>query len=329
MHKSFVNAILGANAGFGCACLVGETGELSKADRIDIVLNAPGSVRVSRIATILFIYFMIAAGAGPTRAQTDPGASPWHDGAHSRIRLLSVTGLYYEGKPEPLAAIEILLDEGWITYWRSPAEGLPPVLDWNGSANLAEANMLWPAPSRIKGADGTMSAGYEHRVTLPVVLTAKDKAQPITLNLSISYNVCGDICIPVEAVLRLDIPLAANETHRDTIRIALERVPRKQEPGVYCPHSFIAAARHAVNGRPALVLKTAFEEKTSGLDLFVEGPEGQALPSPSLQPASSRGRSHYVLFFPTEAAVDALPGKVLTLTTVSDQGSCESTLRVK
>jgi DsbC/DsbD-like thiol-disulfide interchange protein len=329
VHKSFVNAILSGARDFVAPYLVDGMGRLSRADRIDILFNAQASARVSRIFALSCVCFIVAAGVRETRAQADPGASAWRDGPHSRIRLLSATGPYYEGKPEPIAAIEIVLDDGWMTYWRSPAEGLPPTLDWAGSANLVEARILWPAPSRIHGAEGTMSAGYEHHVVFPVVLSAADKGQPMTLHLAIGYNVCGDICIPVEAVLSLDVPQGANEAQRDVIRAALDRVPRKQEPGVYCPHSFIAAARRAVNGRPSLVLKTAFEEKATGLDLFIEGPEGHALPLPSLQPASTRGRSHYVLFFDTEAAVDALLGKVLTLTIVSDQGSCESTLRVK
>ena len=51
--------------------------------------------------------------------------------------------------------------------------------------------------------------------------------------------------------------------------------------------------------------------------------------APVLQPPSTRGRSHYVMFFDTQAAVDALLGKTLILTTVSGQGSCESTWLVK
>ena len=227
------------------------------------------------------------------------------------------------------AAIEIVLHEGWKTYWRSPADGMPPSLDWTASGNLAEANVLWPAPSRIRPGDGTSWAGYDRQIVLPVLVTPKDPNLPISLNLAISLGICADICIPVEAVLQLDIPIEPQETQRDRIRAALDRVPKAQEQGVYCPHSFIAAGRRAVNGRPALVIKTAFEETATGLELFIEAPEGLALPSPSLQPPSSRGRSHYVLFFETQAAVDALLGKTLTLTTVSNQGSCESTWRVK
>jgi DsbC/DsbD-like thiol-disulfide interchange protein len=293
-----------------------------------MVLNVPESAQVSRFAALLCVCCM-AAAAGTSRAEAESEASPWQEGAHSRLRLVSATGLYYEGKPVETAAIELLLDEGWATYWRSPGDGLPPSLDWSASGNLGAAKLLWPAPRRLKAAEGASSAGYERDVVLPVLITASDTSRPITLHLAISYAVCGDICIPVDAVLELDVPPAPHAAHRDRILGALDRVPRTQDQGVYCPHSFITAVRRAVNGRPALVIKTAFEERVTGLELFVEGPEGQALPTATVQPASSRGRSHYVMFFETEAAVDALIGKMLTLTTVSDQGSCVSNWRVK
>jgi DsbC/DsbD-like thiol-disulfide interchange protein len=272
---------------------------------------------------------MAATGLEEARAQADAGASPWQDAPHSRIRMLSTTGLYYQGKPVLAAAIEIALEPGWKTYWRSPGEGLPPILDWTKSGNLGSANLLWPAPSRFEEAEGAYAAGYRGRVLLPVLINATDAALPISLKLAISYNVCNDICVPDEATLQLEIPAGPHEAHRDLIGAALDTVPKAQEQGIYCPHSFVAAVRRLVNGRPALVIKTAFDERATGLDLFVEGPEGHALPVPSAQPASTRGRSHYVMFFDTQAAVDDLLNKTLTFTSVSDQGSCESFWRVK
>ena len=304
-------------------------GRLSRGDLIDTVFNAPRSAAVSRIVAFLCACFMAGAGSGQSRAQSETDASPWHEAPHSRIRLLSGSSLYYQGKPVLAAAIEIVLDEGWKTYWHSPGEGLPPSLDWQASHNLAKANVLWPAPSRIYGPEGTSSAGYARQILLPILVKAKDPSLAVNLNLSINYSICANICIPLDAVLQVEIPPAPHETHRDRIRSALDQVPKPQEQGVYCPHSFIAARRHSVNGRPALVIKTAFEENTTGLELFVEAPEGLFLPAPVLQPPSTRGRSHYVMFFDTQAAVDALLGKTLILTTVSGQGSCESTWLVK
>ena len=172
-------------------------------------------------------------------------------------------------------------------------------------------------------------AGYERQVLLPVLVTALDLSLPVTLNLSINYSICADICIPLEAVLQLEIPPVP-------LASAPGPDPRGARPGAEAAGTgrLLSAQlhcrrRHSVNGRPALVIKTAFEENATGLELFVEAPEGLSLPSLSLQPPSSRGRSHYVMFFDTQAAVDALLGKTLTLTTVSNQGSCESTWRVK
>ena len=302
---------------------------IGRGDRIDIVFNARTSAAVSRILAVVCACLAAVAGADAGCAQTVNEASPWHEASHSRIRLISSTGLDYQGKPVLAAAIEIVMDEGWKTYWRSPGEGLPPTLDWSASANVAEATVLWPAPSRLSQGQGVTLVGYEREVVLPVLVKATDANLPIGLKLAISYGVCSDICIPLEAVLELEIPPTPHGQHRDRIRAALDRVPRPQEQGVYCPHSFIAAVRRSVNGRPAWVIKTAFDDNANGLDLFVEGPEGRPLPPPALQPPSARGRSHYVMFFDTQMAVDALLDKTLILTTVSKQGSCESTWRVK
>ena len=293
------------------------------------MFNVRTSIAVSCISAWLCACLMAVANPSAGHAQTAMEESPWHEALHSRIRLLSSTGLDYQGKPVLAAAIEIVLDEGWKTYWRSPGEGLPPSLDWNASVNLANATVLWPTPSRLSGGEGVTLIGYERQVVLPVLLTATDASAPIDLHLAISFGICRDICIPLDAVLRLEIPPAPHGAYLDRIHAALDRVPRSQEQGIYCPHSFIAAVRRSVNGRPAWVIKTAFDENATGLDLFVEGPEGRPLPPPALQPSSTRGRSHYVMFFETQAAVDALLDKTLILTTVSTQGSCESTWRVK
>jgi hypothetical protein len=67
----------------------------------------------------------------------------------------------------------------------------------------------------------------------------------------------------------------------------------------------------------------------TGLDLLVEAPDGYFLPPVSAQPPSSRGRLHYVLQFEKYDTLDELEDKTLTLTLLSDQGSCETTWRVK
>ncbi len=304
--------------------------KLSKPWRI-ARMNAPMLATVAKLLT--FAPLFLVAVAWPGGAQSEFGAgldsSPWHASAHSRIRLISASGLDFQGRSVSAAAIEMVLDSGWKTYWRSPGEGVAPSFDWGKSGNLDKAVVLWPAPMRFPVADGGSSAGYAGRVVLPVVIAPSQKDRPVRLALAINYAICREICIPVEAMLELEIGMFGTGEHRDTLRAALDRVPQPQAPGVYCPHSFIAAAEREVSGKPALVIKTAFDERASGLELFAEAADGRYLPPPVQQSTTSRGRSHYVVLFNDERQAAALDGQVLTLTTVSDQGSCESTWRVK
>lgn len=274
--------------------------------------------------------FLVWGLAAPMcEAVAHDGKSAWADLPKSRARLIAANGLLHEGRAMLAVGLEITLEKGWKTYWRTPGDGLAPSLDWSRSGNLAGAEALWPVPQRFEGTGGVLSFGYKDRFMLPirVVPVAADKA--IRFELRVSYAVCDDICIPVEAELKLDVPTGAETPHRPALLAALERVPKKQERGVYCPHSFITAKRRAVNGKPALIIKTANEETATGLDLFAEAPEGVALPPPRRQPRATRGRLYHVVGFETEKELDALKGRVLTITMVADQGSCETTWRVE
>jgi DsbC/DsbD-like thiol-disulfide interchange protein len=271
--------------------------------------------------------FVIGGGAVPV-AKTEQ-ASPWQANTHSRIRLIAASGIPHQGRLVTAVALEIALDDGWKTYWRTPGDGLPPTIEWAGSENLKDAAVLWPAPKRFSNPGGSLAYGYAGRLVLPIVITPLDERRPVRLRLRVGYGVCADICIPAEAELELEIPPSAGGLFREDIATALERVPKRQARGVYCPHRVITVKRRTVNGRPAVLVKTAFDERAAGLDLFAEGPDGFELPVPDRQPRSSRGRAHYILDFETAEAVDALKQQTLILTTVADQGSCEIDWRVE
>jgi DsbC/DsbD-like thiol-disulfide interchange protein len=283
-------------------------------------------MRLTLLRLAAFV-FLIAAAPDPAGASSD-----WTEAAQSRVRLVPAGRIAYEGRLASFAAIEIALDPGWKTYWRTPGDGLAAEFDWSGSENLNSAEVLWPAPARLDQGLGTAAIGYKDRVVLPVLLDPRDGAAPIGLVLRFVYGVCADICIPVEITLRATI--AADDSNgaggdRDLVLAALARVPKLQNQGVYCPHSLIAAKRRTVGGKPALVIKTAFDERATGLDLFAEATDGIALPQPARQPYDTRGRAYFVSMFETEEDADAVRGEPLRFTLVSDQGSCETALRVK
>lgn len=139
-------------------------------------------------------------------ATSEPLASEWQRGFHSRVRLTAATLLDARGAPALFAGIDIRMDEGWKTYWQSPGDGggIPPEFDWSRSQNVRALTVRYPAPQRLKDAYGT-SIGYITQVLFPVEVIPLDPARPVRLRLAMHFGVCDDICIPAEAMLALDV----------------------------------------------------------------------------------------------------------------------------
>ena len=138
-----------------------------------------------------------------SRAENTAFASSVVKGAASSARLLSA------GPPQGgsyRAAVEIALAPETITYWRQPGEaGSAPAFDFSKSVNVAKVEPSFPAPKHIDEA-GTIVAGYDARVVLPLKVTPRDPNAPVTLNLVLDYASCGKICLPARADLSLELP---------------------------------------------------------------------------------------------------------------------------
>ncbi|MEM9736589.1 MAG: protein-disulfide reductase DsbD domain-containing protein [Pseudomonadota bacterium] len=102
-----------------------------------------------------------------------------------------------ETAPDGSRTMGLALDlaPGWKTYWRSPGEaGIPPRFDWEGSANLARIEVLWPAPG-IYQSFGMTTIGYESDVVLPIRLEPEDASAPVLVSLALDLGVCREICV--------------------------------------------------------------------------------------------------------------------------------------
>ncbi|MCW5752641.1 MAG: hypothetical protein KIT81_16015 [Alphaproteobacteria bacterium] len=154
----------------------------------------------------LAAFCLLLAGAD-ARAGEAPGLGPWVVAGHSAARLVATTdGQAWRGPV--LAGLHIRLDAGWHTYWRTPGDaGLPPMLDFSGSRNLARYDVLWPVPKRAHES-GLETFVYYDEVILPITIEATDRRKPVALRLELLYGVCREICIPEQASLALDLPAA-------------------------------------------------------------------------------------------------------------------------
>jgi DsbC/DsbD-like thiol-disulfide interchange protein len=214
-----------------------------------------------RAASVAF--FLILSFAVVVAQPLKPSAST--QGFHSRARLIAGG----EQGEHWLAGVEITLDQGFKTYWRTPGDsGLPPRFDWSGSENVAGTEIRWPAPKRHEDAAGVAYV-YGKKAVLPILVKAKDPAKPIRLVLALEYGVCKDICIPAHADLSLDLTGAASE--RKAIEAALAKVPSPQALGEQADLSVVSIAP-LVQDKPSFSVTIRAPSGTSPA-LFAEGPD--------------------------------------------------------
>lgn len=123
-----------------------------------------------------------------------------------------------------VAALKIELAPGWKTYWRAPGDaGIPPMINWSRSGNLASMVPAWPTP-HVFSQNGVNSVGYKDELVLPIVLTPKDRNQPISLSGELQIGICNDICVPADLDFNIALPL--DRVRDATISAALSDQPR-------------------------------------------------------------------------------------------------------
>jgi suppressor for copper-sensitivity B len=131
--------------------------------------------------------------------------------ARDPVTVELVNAGYADGSGRGLLGIDISLDEGWHTYWKSAGEGgFPPVVDTARSTNLGSFELVWPAPDRIEtsGGDGgnpLQTNGFKDRLIIPVLARPIDPEVPVNIDVGLRVFACKDICSAFD--VRLDTTL--------------------------------------------------------------------------------------------------------------------------
>jgi DsbC/DsbD-like thiol-disulfide interchange protein len=238
------------------------------------------------------------------------GGGDWVTLDQARLRLID--GGVEGGRR--LAGLQIDLTPGWKTYWRVPGEsGVPPVFDWSASANLKQAQVLFPAPVRLHD-EGGEAIGYEDEVIFPVEVAASDPARPVALKLTLSFAVCQAICIPAEATLSATLPAAPVATpDRQLVLDGLAKVPAATGGGLDVKEAALKRAREREGYELVVRLEGTGETPA---DIFVEGDADLYFGAPKPLDAALYGLPVFGLKQPS-----ALVGKMLTLTVVAGERS--------
>ena len=229
-----------------------------------------------------------------------------------------------------LAFVEILLEPGWKTYWRTPGDagGLPPAFDWSKSVNLAHAEVLYPAPRRFTDRSGN-TIGYEGGLVLPVVLTPERADAPISVALDFHYGICKDVCVPVDAALAVEVGTGEADAASAAGLSALEAVPRSQDRLRPLDPQFVSVSGILGEASPKITIEARFPGGAEGADMFLEAPDSLYLPLPALKTTKADGTLVFEADLTADVNVAELEGKAVTVTMVSDAGASVATFLVE
>jgi len=244
-------------------------------------------VPLIRPATLLAI---VTLGLLSTGAHAQD-ASPWIIDGHASVRLLAGS----RNGPVMLGGLDLKLDKGWKTYWRTPGDsGVAPRFDFSKSDNVEAVTVLWPAPKAFPDGAGGTALGYHDEVIIPLRIAVHDPDKPVTLHARISYAVCEKLCVPVESDLTLPFVSVAS-TEDSILSAALDKVPKPANVGDPLPLTISDVKRVGAKGVQVDIVAQDEKRDLKDTSLFVEGPSPDwALPIPKPAAHQPKGLRRFV-----------------------------------
>lgn len=168
----------------------------------------------------------LAAACSP-HAQAEARLQP---AQHARVALVADHAAVKPGQSF-MAGLRIIHDAGWHTYWSNSGDsGLATRYAWTLPADAQAGDIRWPFPERLPFGPLT-NFGYSGDLLLPAALSVPAAAKPgerFRASLRARWLICADTCIPDEATLTLDLPIADEprpSREAAIFRETLDRVP--------------------------------------------------------------------------------------------------------
>jgi DsbC/DsbD-like thiol-disulfide interchange protein len=195
--------------------------------------------------------------------------SDWAYNEGGRMRLVTLP----PGKDGTVrGGLQIEPNSGWITYWKEPGDaGIPPQIVLSPETNALLSRLDYPVPKRIDS--GTLrDIGYDHPVTLPFELVAKDPNKPLDIGVSAFVGLCRNICIPFQAEFKINLDREAATPVQEALILAEAQAKLPEAPS-----ADFAVTHYALTGDEMLRLKLRLPPATTEPpQVIVTGPQGYA-----------------------------------------------------
>ncbi|MGT8857104.1 protein-disulfide reductase DsbD family protein [Enterobacter sp. 186315] len=131
----------------------------------------------------------------PLSQAADSGWLRAADNPHASVRLRAQP----QTPGETRLLLDVALEKGWKTYWRSPGEGgVAPAINWH---QPVDALWHWPTPERFDVA-GITTQGYSGDVSFPLILRGE---VPDTLSGVLTLSTCSNVCVLTDYPFSLDL----------------------------------------------------------------------------------------------------------------------------
>ena len=199
-------------------------------------------------------------------------STEWQDIGGGEARMIAVLA---PDTGKISGVVEIKLNPGWKTYWRSPGDsGIPPQLSFDGSVGYEHDAVHLPTPQQMEIQESQV-VGYKSDVSFVFDGTMLSFDPDNIIRLEMFLGVCEQICIPAQA--NFEIPLS-KLNRSDPVSDGFIGLARESLPGKPTAEAGIERVKFSKRNLQIFANIPSVEEP---LSLFVEGP-----PEWRLAPAS-------------------------------------------
>lgn len=265
------------------------------------------------------LFLLVSAALAPSPAALAE-TGDWGEGSKAEVRLIA-GGFAPDGTLD--AAIEIIMPDGWHTYWRTPGDaGIAPTFNFSGSENVGNVTVSFPVPERYD--DGvSVSNVYVNSVVLPLTVPVSDATRPVSLSVAVDLGVCADVCVPDAASASLVVqPGETDPSAAAVIAAARERLPGAPVPGVLAVES---VTRDGGTDKRPIFRVTAATPSPHDAQIFVEGPEDWSPYQPELA-AVDAGKGVWTSKFSRLGSKTPIAGAQIRVTIVDGDRAIEQTV---